>query len=216
MDPANQENFVSRFDREALLWDSNPGRVAVARAIANAIIRHVPLSRSMDIMDYGAGTGLITLSLQPLVRSITAVDTSREMLKVLGDKLLGLGADNVTTRLLDLEKTRDALGGFDAIVTSMTLHHVRDTFTLFRRFCESLKSGGWIAAADLDTEDGTFHPDSTGVHHHGFDREQLRDLLQRAGFVDIAMHDAHCFSKPGVGGKTREYSIFLATARKRA
>jgi tRNA (cmo5U34)-methyltransferase len=216
MRTSDQDGSLSRFDREALSWDSNPGRVALARAIADTMIRQVPFSPSMDVMDYGAGTGLITLRLQPLIGSIMAVDTSREMLNVLEDKLRKLGASNVTTRLLDLEKTPGLSGKFDAIVSSMTLHHVQDTLTVFRRFFEALKVGGWIAAADLDTEDGTFHPDSTGVYHQGFDRGEVSALLQRVGFADVVMQNAHRFPKPGADGVMREYGIFLATARKRS
>jgi tRNA (cmo5U34)-methyltransferase len=204
---------MSRFDAEAAKWDSNPVRVAMARAVADAMIRHVPFSPSMHVMDYGAGTGLITLRLQPLVGLIVAADSSRGMLKVLDEKRAALGARNIATRLLDLEQSEPAGPEFDAVVSSMTLHHVDDVFALFRRFRNALKPRGYLAVADLDTEDGSFHADPTGVRHNGFDREHLCGLLGRAGFQEMAAHDAHQLQKPGKNG-TATYSVFLITARR--
>jgi 2-polyprenyl-3-methyl-5-hydroxy-6-metoxy-1,4-benzoquinol methylase len=204
---------MSRFDAEAAKWDSNPGRVALARAVADAMIRHIQFSAAMCVMDYGAGTGLITLRLQPLVASIVAADSSRGMLKVLDEKRAALGSRNIATRLLDLGRSEPTGPEFDAVVSSMTLHHVDDVFALFRRFRDALKPRGYLAVADLDTEDGTFHSDPTGVRHHGFEREHLCGLLGKAGFQEMAAHDAHKLQKPGKDGLAT-YSVFLITARR--
>ena len=67
-------------------------------------------------------------------------------------------------------------------------------------------------AADLDTEDGTFHPANTeGVFHQGFDRADLGKLLVDAGFVDVAFDTAVVVHK-----EQRAYPVFLVTARKPA
>ena len=63
------------FDRAAGSWDEEPGRVRLANDVAAAILDDVPLAKDMDVLDYGCGTGLITLRLQPYVRFITGVDT---------------------------------------------------------------------------------------------------------------------------------------------
>ena len=53
----------ARFDRVAGEWDANPARVALARAVTEAIRASVPLRPDMAVMDFGAGTGLVTLGL---------------------------------------------------------------------------------------------------------------------------------------------------------
>jgi 2-polyprenyl-3-methyl-5-hydroxy-6-metoxy-1,4-benzoquinol methylase len=47
---------------------------------------------------------------------------------------------------------------FDLIMSAMALHHVKDTSTLINSFYEHLKPGAKAALADLDKEDGSFHP----------------------------------------------------------
>jgi SAM-dependent methyltransferase len=65
------ENKISTkkrdFDQEAAKWDQVPGRVKVARDIAQSILREIILTTDMDVLDFGCGTGLLTFALQPFV-----------------------------------------------------------------------------------------------------------------------------------------------------
>lgn len=202
-----------RFDAAALKWDDNPGRVAMASAVVSAMKQSVPFSKSMTVLDYGAGTGLITLGLQPLVGALVAADTSPKMLKVLEGKLSESGIRNVTTRLLDPTKPFSAETPFSAIVSSMTLHHVRDTAAIFRQFYQALAPGGYLALADLDTEDGSFHgPDVPGVYHLGFDHALLRTQLNDAGFSAPQVRVVHTMTKEVKSGDRKTFNIFLALA----
>lgn len=212
----SQDYTPSRFDRDAAGFDAVPARVELARAVADAIVKQLPLHNRMAIMDYGAGTGLVSLRLQPLVASVVAADSSREMLSVLQAKLTAAHIDQVHTRELNMELQPATPAEFDVIVSSMTLHHVKDTAAILRQFHRALKPSGWLAVADLDTEGGLFHTDPTGVHHCGFDRGTLCGLLAAAGFVNARTQDAHQMTKPGADGAPRAFSIFLATAQKKA
>lgn len=203
----------TRFDRAAAEWDANPGRVALARALAEAIREAVPLRPDMKAMDFGAGTGLVTLALSPYVDSLTAVDTSPEMLRVLDEKLKALGVANVRTMLGEIGKTPLPAAQFDLIVSSMVLHHIPDVPRAIRLLRPSLRPGGWIVLADLDVEDGTFHPDSTGVYHHGLDRAEVCRWLRDAGFSDTTAREAYRMTKVLPSGESRTYPIFLVTGR---
>ena len=55
----------------------------------------------------------------------------------------------------------------------MTLHHIPDVARLLAEFRNVLKPGGRLCIADLDSDGGRFHEDSTGVFHPGFDRAVL-------------------------------------------
>jgi SAM-dependent methyltransferase len=96
----------------------------------------------------------------------------------------------------------------------MTLHHIHDVQGLLARLANILAPGGRLALADLDREDGTFHGDMEGVAHHGFERAAFEDWLRAAGLEDIAIRTAHVMHKSVADGESREYPIFLATARK--
>lgn len=203
----------ARFNRVAAGWDSNPTRVELAKGVVEAIQKAVPISPDMEILDFGAGTGLLTLGLLPYVTHITAVDASDEMLRVLADKLRALGIRNVTTRHCDIGKEPLPEAEYSLVVSSMVLHHIVDvprTLSLLRR---CLRPGGWISLADLDSEDGSFHPDPTGVFHKGFDRGEICKWLGSAGFVDVSIQDAYQMRRQSDGGQSREYPLFLATGR---
>lgn len=204
----------SRFDKEAAQWDTSPLRRDLARAIGTAIRQATRISPGWRILDYGAGTGLVTLQLQPEAASVIAVDQSAGMLKKLGEKLAAAGIQNVQTRQWDIEKQPFPESGLDLVASSMTLHHLRDVPTVFQRFAQMLKPGGWIAMADLDAEDGSFHGPNPDVFHLGFDRAVIRKWLADAGFEKITLTDAHRIQKTDAAGQVHTYPVFLAVGRR--
>jgi ubiquinone/menaquinone biosynthesis C-methylase UbiE len=208
------KNTTSRFDELAAAWDQNPVRVALAKAIGNKISQAVPILKDWRVLDYGAGTGLLTLQLQPLAESVLAVDASAGMLKELARKLASAGIKNVNARQWDLGESPFPERGFDLVTSSMTFHHLRDIPLILERLAELLKPGGWIAIADLDVEDGSFHGPLPDVFHQGFERSQISEWLAKAGFGRVEVTDAHRLDKPDASGKLRNYSIFLAVGQK--
>lgn len=207
-------NPASRFDEGAAQWDNNPTRVNLARAVGSAICKAVPIDPHWRALDYGAGTGLLTLSLQPYVASILAVDFSSGMLDTLSAKLASAGINNVSVRQWNLENQPFPESGFDLVVSSMTLHHLRDVPLSLTRLAQTLRPGGWIAVADLDTEDGSFHAEKGDVFHYGFARDQIKEWLTDAGCNQISIADAHTIRKPVSTGELRDYGVFLATGQK--
>lgn len=209
----NQEDVRTRFDRLAAEWDNNPTRVALARAVVDAIRDAVPLGAEMQALDFGAGTGLVTLGLLSAVKSVTAVDASGEMLRVLDEKLRALRLGNVHTLHCDISRAPLPVSQFDLVVSSMVLHHLPDVPLVLNRLRPCLRSGGWIALADLDAEDGSFHADMAGVFHKGLDRADVCRWLEQAGFSDVHARDAHTITRPAVEGRTRQYGVFLVIGR---
>ena len=64
------------FDQSAGTWDNEPRRIALMRAVGQAILREAQPTSDMDVLDYGCGTGLVSLFLLPHVRSVTGADNS--------------------------------------------------------------------------------------------------------------------------------------------
>ncbi len=202
------------FDKAAATWDEEPRRLKLASDVADSITENIKLSPDMDVLDFGCGTGLLTLKLQPFVRSVTGVDSSQGMLDVLKSKAERLGAANVIALLRDLDKDDVLDGGYHLVTSCMTLHHVKDTDGLIKALYKITLPDGYIAIADLDLDDGRFHDDSTGVFHNGFDRTMLQQIFIESGFVEVNCRTASSIIKPTSDGGTREFTIFLMTGRR--
>lgn len=195
------------FNEKAKDWDANEMVNQLSSAIGPLILDQITLEAHMQVMDFGAGTGLISSHIAPFVNKITAVDISAAMLEKLVAKPELQGkveavCQDITARPLAAQ--------FNLIISAMALHHVEDTAKLIQTFSEHLLSGARVALADLDSEDGTFHPqDVEGVFHHGFDRDELKTLLERYGFKDVHFLTAHTVVKDNTN-----YPIFLVIATK--
>jgi ubiquinone/menaquinone biosynthesis C-methylase UbiE len=209
------DNKQRNFDQEAADWDKEPRRVKLANDIANAVLSEVKLTSEMNVLDFGCGTGLVTLRLSPLVRSIKGVDSSPGMLDVLNQKARQHGLINIETQQADIEQGDLIDGQFDLIVSSMTLHHLKQINVALKYFYQLCAPGARICIADLDSDNGLFHEDNSGVFHFGFDRAWFCNALQEAGYSDIRDTTATEVTKTNHGTLQR-FSIFLisGTAHK--
>ncbi|MGD6980147.1 MULTISPECIES: class I SAM-dependent DNA methyltransferase [Citricoccus] len=198
------------FDTAAETWDLEPGKADEARRLADAIATRLALTGRERLLEYGAGTGLVSQALVPHVGSVTLADSSEGMRRVAADKVAhGLLPAGTRVWDLDLEAGSTPDERFDLIVASLVLHHVHDIPRVLSGFRTLLEPGGHVAIADLDTEDGSFHAhlhDFDG--HPGFDRHQLAQWLVRGGFEDVSVEDFTTIDKDGTS-----FPVFLATAR---
>jgi ubiquinone/menaquinone biosynthesis C-methylase UbiE len=199
---------MSRFDEKAQGWDT-PERRDRAHAIADIIRAHVPLSRSMRAIDIGAGTGLLGLELAADVGSMVLAEPSAGMLAVAREKLAADGPGNVTAISFDLQAAPPEGAPFDLAVSLLVLHHVEDTAVALRAISELLAPDGRIALLDLEAEDGTFHDDPEGIHHHGFDQAALKTTAASVGFRDVETRIVSEIDRDG-----RPYPIFLLMGRR--
>jgi SAM-dependent methyltransferase len=195
------------FRDRAADWDQQPVPVQISEGVSAAILDRVPLSPTLRVMDFGAGTGLLCGRLAPRVGRVLAVDVSPAMLAQLtarpelAGRVEAYAGDILEAPLAER---------FDLVVSAMAMHHVEDTPALLRALHDHLVPGGRVALADLDTEDGSFHPPGVeGVFHTGFDRAALGAALEAAGFVAPAFETACVVRREG-----GEYPVFLVVAAR--
>jgi len=195
------------FKEKAKEWDVNEMVTQLSSAIGGCILDNVSLNKTMHVMDFGAGTGLITSQVAPHVNKITAVDVSEAMLEQLLAKQELKGKVEALCQDITTQATGD---DYDLIMSAMAMHHVEDIENMLQQFAVHLKPGAKVALADLDKEDGSFHPpDTQGVYHSGFAREEFSALLEKTGFKDINLVTAHSVVK-----EDKTYPVFLALATK--
>lgn len=199
------------FAQKAAQYEHNSQRVQNVDQISQAVLKHTQLHSGMRLLDFGAGTGLLLERVAPFVAQITAVDVSPSMTAQLRAKAGVIACElEIVERDLCQGDLPDAwLGAFDGVISSMTLHHIADIPALLLIFKRLVKAGGFIALADLDSEDGSFHTEDTGVFHHGFDRAALSAQAQAAGFVEVNTFDASVMQKPHGA-----YSVFVLVANQ--
>jgi SAM-dependent methyltransferase len=203
---------VSTFDEKAATWDDDPTKVERARVFAQAIQQVVPAAETTRLLEYGAGTGLLSEELIGHVGSITLVDPSAGMREVMAAKVDD-GRLPADSRIWDLDLAVDPVPDdrFDLVASLMTLHHVSDVQRVLAAFSGLLAEGGHLCVVDLVEEDGSFH-DEEFVGHNGFDTSSLAERVREAGFTDVEVReDLHHVEKNG-----RNYPLFLLTATKPA
>jgi cyclopropane fatty-acyl-phospholipid synthase-like methyltransferase len=190
-------------------WDMNSKRVQGAKAIADKIMEHVSLKKTMHLMDFGAGTGLLSYCLSEQIRKVTAIDNSPSMLEVFKEKSDDFRCETEVLELDFSHETLDTKSRFDGIISSMTIHHLEDSEAMLQKMYNLLPQNGFIALADLDTEKGDFHSDNAGVFHFGFERESLQHIAQKVGFREVKFYEANTINKPHA-----TYTVFLMVGYK--
>ena len=198
----------TRFDRLARDWDLKPERVASAKNLSQKL-RQVLDIQGMDVLDYGAGTGLVAFDLCEEARKVIAMDNSKKMLQEIERKSAQADIDNVHTRYHDINNEALPAEICDLFISSMTMHHIEDTQAFLTKAKASLREGGYLAINDLESEDGTFHSmGNDDVAHFGFDKEDIRQVLESLGMkVDF-------LETIEVVEKQQDYPIFLVVAQR--
>ena len=199
---------MSSFDARARDWDKNRIHIERSEAIASAMLDTLPLTSKMNALEYGAGTGLLSFCLKDQFADITLMDNSQEMVRVTQEKIADEKIEHIWALWFDLEHT-DYEHRFDIVFNQMVLHHVIDVETILKKFYALLNPGGYLAIADLYTEDGSFHGPDVKVHW-GFDPDKLTEALKSIGFKNVGYKT--CFEIKREGGKN--YPIFLLTSCK--
>ena len=208
------KNKKRNFDQEAFSWDENPVRVKLGEDVASAIRREITLIKNMDVLDYGCGTGLVTLRIQPFVNTVTGMDSSEGMLSVLNYKISRQKLTNVFTLHHDMETGEVLHDRFHLIVSSMTLHHIQQPEILIKKLSKYLHIGGYLCIVDLEPDDGLFHGDNQGVFHFGFERSHVKAFFEKAGFQHIRDTVAAKVIRNVEEGGSREFSVFLVNGQK--
>ncbi len=194
------------FKDKAENWDDGSIRKSTPVAIFDAIQKKFSLTKEMQIMDFGVGTGLLGFLVAQKVKKVYGVDMSPSMLAKLKKK----NTPECFIEPIEQDIVKEPLSiVFDGIVSSMTLHHVENLEAFFTSIYKNLHKDGFLAIADLEKEDGSFHSDNSGVYHFGFKEEELLKVVKKCGFRDVSIKNIATISKP-----QRDFGVFLLSAKK--
>jgi len=169
--------------------------------------------KGCEAADVGAGTGFITQGLLERGVRVIAVDQSPAMLDALRRKFPW--PDRADCRIGEAEQLPIADASVDYCFASMVLHHVEVPPVAIAEMARILKPGGKAVVTDLDTHDFA----CLSAEHHdrwmGFEREDVRKWLRRAGLADVrvdGLGERCCATTDG--GRAAAISIFIASGAK--
>ena len=160
----------NRFDKDALSWDDLPRRVNLAKAVVKNILPN--FKGDEKVLEFGCGTGLVGINIAPFVKELIGIDTSKEMINKFNEKAkkLNLNAKAYQKDIFEINQK------FDAVISSMTIHHIKDIKALSKKLYEITDK---VFIADLVKEDGSFHTrGNDDVEHFGFSEEELKEYFK--------------------------------------
>ena len=162
------------FNHKAETFDS-PKNIFLANLVCQAVEKQIDLLSDKEILDFGGGTGLLTLPLAKQAKSVTLVDISEKMLEQARLKAEQQDIKNIQFLEQDLLE-KPLKQEFDLIVVCRVLHHMPDLDATLSLFYQHLKEDGQLLLADFT---------KTEANHHGFDLAELEKQLIEHGFSSV-------------------------------
>jgi ArsR family transcriptional regulator len=154
--------------------------------------------------DLGCGTGALLPLLAPHVSRVIGVDASDEMLAAARVRASDLA--NVELRKGSLESLPIDDRSLDAAALMLVLHHVPSPAAAMAEAARVLEPGGRLLIVDMAPHEREEYRHEMGHVWLGFSDEQMRRLLEQAGFTGIQV-----LALPASADATGP-SLFAATA----
>ncbi|SEH68056.1 Methyltransferase domain-containing protein [Halobacillus karajensis] len=164
------------FEQMAKKYDTQE-RIELANIIVNEVREELRNSKSKSLLDYGSGTGLVSLEVTDLVDSVLLVDSSEQMLDVAQAKFSRQGITNAKVLCTDFTKETPELNT-DIVLMSLVLLHIPDTKIILKALFNLLNKGGKLIIVDFDKNGKINHPNV----HNGFSHDELKKRLSEVGF----------------------------------
>eukprot|EP00923_Selenidium_pygospionis_P041700 GHVN01072371.1.p1 GENE.GHVN01072371.1~~GHVN01072371.1.p1 ORF type:complete len:246 (+),score=95.26 GHVN01072371.1:98-739(+) len=183
-------------------WDETPGVKDYALAAFTSLTSELTSLNitSLDhlrVLDFGCGTGILTVMLSPNVKEVISVDISKGMIEAL-EKKIEIGKSqspptltNVTSVCADITKEvpSSLSTPFDLIVCSSVLAFVPDYQSTLTLLTSRLNPGGVLIHFDWELNLLDTNSPWGGI---GFNRSQVKDVMTNSGLelkkVDEAFH----------------------------
>lgn len=201
------------FDNYAKNWDTDI-RISRAKIIAEEIHNILGYKKNCTAMEFGCGTGLISFNLIDSFKNITLIDSSKNMIDILNDKIERYHVNKMKAYKLDITDNKKIDSKYDVIYNSMVLHHILDIENIIKFFYELLNDKGELCIVDLNEEGGRFHKKELEFKgHNGFSQTKLKNILIDTGFKDVEIQ-TFFYGEKIIEDEKISYSLFIVRAKK--
>ena len=202
---------MNRFDEAAKTWDKRQVSIESSDACVQDLLKNVQLKDDANILDYGCGTGFIAFALKNETNNVTGMDYSNGMIEVFNKKVAEFELEDIKAIKHNMNEEELPKETFDLIISSKTMHHIKDTNMFFKKSYHALKNDGILCINDLEEEDGSFHEDkgNDGVEHFGYEKEDLFAIAKNIGFTIVSYKIVYNQEKNG-----QYYPLFNLIVKK--
>jgi ubiquinone/menaquinone biosynthesis C-methylase UbiE len=208
MDSAEDQRLelLERWDRGAAGWSRRADAIQeFGMRVSVWMLEHLDLQPGQRVLELAAGpgdTGFLAAELVKPGGTLLSSDASRSMLGVASGRARDLGVTNVEFKQLQLEWIDLPTASVDAALCRWGLMLTVDPAAASQEMRRVIRPGGHVALSVWDAPDhnpwaAPIHrtlvelghveppdPDAPGMFALA-DADQLRDLLEDAGFVDV-------------------------------
>ncbi len=177
-----QEKAESYFNTVAgkLGKDYCPGRSW--EAIGHLLLQLTP---EIDIVDLGAGEGILSQLLAKRAKNVYCIDNSPGMVEVGTQLAREYGFDNLHYQLGDIESVPLADQSVDLAMLSQALHHAQHPQTALSEAHRILRPGGQILILDLNKHTFEKARELYADQWLGFSQNRLYQWIREAGFKNV-------------------------------
>lgn len=178
-------------DKIVLSYFGKEGINRIIDTICTFLFAPPKLPINAKVLDVGAGTGFFTAKVYNKVRQkllnvcFYAMDATPAMLACLERKQTGIipfvgVAENIKGSVKEARKYFKIPSKFDAILSTLMLHHSAEPEKVFKSIKETLKSKGKAVVIDLCKHNFKEFKMEMGDIHLGFDLESIKKLAEKS------------------------------------
>lgn len=142
------------FEEWANEYDATLGKVKRHHALLDLVVKVSGIQRNDQILDIGCGTGLLSLKfLNKKECTITAIDSSSQMLKIFQEKIEKYHlSGNIQCEQKSAEDMDFKSHQFDIIASTVALHHLKIKEPVIKNCYDYLNDGGRFVIGEMDLD----------------------------------------------------------------
>ncbi|MBN2069760.1 MAG: ArsR family transcriptional regulator [Opitutales bacterium] len=154
-------------------------------AMGHFLLRLTP---KIDIVDLGAGEGILAHLLAPRARHIHCIDNSPKMVEIGTEIAKAHGLENLTYKLGDIEDVPLPAECADLVYLSQALHHAQHPLKALKEAYRLLRPGGQLLVIDLNKHAFEKARDLYADLWLGFSENTMYEYFKECGLSKIEVN----------------------------